>query len=96
MRNRVYAWNADCCVKLHYRHMKREGNITFNGQPATKRLKRHIGFVLQVCTHACKSITKTKYFIRSKALACGRMTLLDMFSALVHHRYGACILGTFV
>lgn len=30
------------------RHMKREGVITFNGQPATKRLKRIIGFVMQV------------------------------------------------
>lgn len=30
------------------RHMKREGAITFNGAPSTKRLKRHIGFVMQV------------------------------------------------
>ena len=30
------------------RHMKREGEITFNGQPSTKRLKRNIGFVMQV------------------------------------------------
>ncbi|EIE25035.1 P-loop containing nucleoside triphosphate hydrolase protein [Coccomyxa subellipsoidea C-169] len=28
-------------------HMKREGTITFNGEPATKGLKRHIGFVMQ-------------------------------------------------
>ncbi|CAL8462005.1 g1536 [Coccomyxa elongata] len=28
-------------------HMKREGAITFNGAPSTKRLKRHIGFVMQ-------------------------------------------------
>ena len=28
--------------------MKREGEITFNGQPSTKRLKRNIGFVMQV------------------------------------------------
>ena len=30
------------------RHMKREGTIAFNGQPSTKRLKRNIGFVMQV------------------------------------------------
>ena len=28
--------------------MKRVGTITFNGQPASKHLKRHIGFVMQV------------------------------------------------
>ena len=30
------------------RHMKREGTIAFNGQLSTKRLKRNIGFVMQV------------------------------------------------
>ena len=32
--------------------MKREGTITFNGSPSTKRLKRIIGFVMQVCLTA--------------------------------------------
>lgn len=38
---------------LRYRHMKREGAITFNGCPSTKRLKRNIGFVMQVCAVPC-------------------------------------------
>ena len=36
----------DMCLLC--RHMKREGTITFNGSPSTKRLKRIIGFVMQV------------------------------------------------
>ena len=30
-------------------HMRQEGAVTFNGVPLTKRLRRQIGFVLQVC-----------------------------------------------
>ena len=41
-----HASSADC--GLSCRHMKREGTIAFNGQPSTKRLKRNIGFVMQV------------------------------------------------
>ena len=42
-----------------YRHMKREGTITFNGSPSTKRLKRNIGFVMQVCFRAHLSVCCT-------------------------------------
>ena len=54
------------------RHMKREGVITFNGQPATKRLKRNIGFVMQVL-RAClpSSVSRDGFSDRIAALQSG-------------------------
>ncbi len=70
------------------RHMKREGTITFNGSPSTKRLKRITGFVMQVCFAAPPwPAVRMSHQSAAHAASCNGSLMYDSLHAQALHRH---------